>query len=191
MQGKYILRLWAFINPLSKSRKVCRLQWITTFLFQSLCLYRIESGVLAFLARHATRVLRNSHITREIMVILPHLSHHTLTLCFTFQFFSRVNYLGNLMEVIWFWPQYIFRNILIVYISWNPSLFQYCQESRYCVDEKKLFMDFEQGSSERPLEVWMMGLGDVLFTYSIKEGGGPEWQNEYIENSQLCRKVLS
>ena len=33
----------------------------------------------------------------------------------------------------------------------------------------------------------MMGLGDVLFTYSIKEGGGPEWQNEYIENSQLCR----
>ena len=111
MQWKYLLRLWAFINPLLKSGKVCRLQWITTFLFQSLCLYRIESGVLAFLARHATRVVPNSHITREIMVILPHLSHHhTLTLCFTFQFFSRVNYLWNLMEVIWFWPQYIFRN---------------------------------------------------------------------------------
>ena len=45
------------------------------------------------------------------------------------------------------------------------------------VDEIMLLSDVFWGVKWRALsnwaaEVWMMGLGDVLFTYSIKEGGG-------------------
>ena len=51
------------------------------FFFQSLYLYRIESGILAFSPFHATRVVRNSRITLEIMVILAHLSPIIPLLC--------------------------------------------------------------------------------------------------------------
>lgn len=73
--------------------------------------------------------------------------------------------------------KYIQRHFadVIDYILWNLSLCNIVRNQDMVIDVfSKLLMCFYQGSSERLLgiEVWMMRLGDVLFTYSIKEGGG-------------------